>query len=79
MSLNRMIGETGPNVSSRATSISGVTWSSTVGEYSAPRRRLPTSNLAPCAMASLTRRSKNMAAASSITVPMSSVGSAGLP
>src|ERR1700727_2991730 len=38
--LKRITGETGPKVSWRTTVISGVTRSSTVGEYSAQRRPL---------------------------------------
>ena len=79
MSEKRMTGDTGPKVSSRTSRISGRTRSSTVGEYSAPRRRLPVSSRAPCATASITRDSNSIAAASSITVPMSVAGSSGSP
>ena len=41
MSSKRITGDTGPKVSYFTTGMSGVTWSSTVGEYSAPRRTLP--------------------------------------
>ncbi|MCY1231958.1 hypothetical protein D9M72_444250 [compost metagenome] len=79
MFLKRITGDTGPKVSCLATVISGSTWSSTVGEYSAPRRSLPYRSLAPAAMASLTTASNCFAAASSITVPMSVSGSIGSP
>jgi len=79
MSLKRMMGDTGPKVSSLTSSISGRTWSTTVGEYRAPRRWLPSSSFAPWATASFTRDSKNFAAGSSITVPMSRLLSLGSP
>src|SRR5882757_10140953 len=77
--LKRMTGETGPKVSCRTTVIRGLTLSSTVGEYSAPRRTLPISNWAPSATASFTTASNRRADGSSITVPMSMVGSNGSP
>ncbi|CAB3774331.1 hypothetical protein LMG30113_07561 [Burkholderia paludis] len=79
MSRKRMIGDTGPKVSYFTTGMSGVTRSITVGAYSAPSRTLPASSRAPRAIASFTCCSQNFAAASSITVPMSTDGSAGLP
>src|SRR3981081_869075 len=47
MSLTRMIGIAGPNVSSRTSSQAGSTWSTTVGGKSAPRRSLPCSSWGP--------------------------------
>ena len=79
MSRKRITGDTGPKVSYLTSGMSGVTWSTSVGEYSAPRRTLPCSSRAPCATASLTFASNDFAAASSITVPMSIVGSIGSP
>ena len=73
------IRERVPGVAVRTTFIAGSTWSITVGEYSAPRRTLPTRSFAPRATASLTRASKCCAAEASMTVPMSTFGSIGSP
>ena len=75
-----MTGETGPKVSCCTTVISGRTRSSTVGEYSAPLAHV--ADQQPRALRDRivdARLEQLRAAASSITVPMSTCGSIGSP